>query len=227
MPSKNVVKTYVKDAYYHVYNRGVEKRKIFEDDQDYKVFLNYLKSYLLSPPDPKTLKTDFTLKGSTFKGIPRQLKNYSGEIELVAYCLMPNHFHFLISQKTESSMKKFIQSLATRYSVYFNKKHNRVGALFQGIYKAAIISEEAYLLHLSRYIHLNPLEYSSNIAEAYSSYADYLGIRKTKWIKPDIILSFFSQKTLPFLHKINSYKVFVENYQEESKKILGNLTLED
>lgn len=226
MPGKNVVKTYVENGFYHVYNRGVEKRKIFENEKDFRVFLSYLKSSLSPPPDPKTLLKTLTFKGPTFKGLPRQPRNYSQEIDLLAYCLMPNHFHLLIRQRGAESMEGFIRSLATRYSMYFNKKSGRVGPLFQGNYKAALLTEEPYLLHLSRYIHLNPAEYTASLTEAYSSYADYLGLRKTFWLKPDAVLSFFNQKTLPFLKKVNSYRDFVEKFKEDSKEILGELTLE-
>lgn len=227
MPSKNVVKTYVEKGYYHIYNRGIEKRSIFEDTQDYKVFLKYLKEYLSPPPDKEKLKTTFTLQGSTFKGIPRQPKNYNGEIELLAYCLMPNHFHLLIRQNSKQAIKSFMQSLNTRYVMFFNKKFSRVGTLFQGSYKAVLIENESYLLHLSRYIHLNPLELTDDLASAYSSYADYLEARKTKWVNIEPILSFFNNPTIPEIKKFNSYKKFVEDYHQDSSGILGDLTLEN
>jgi putative transposase len=226
MPSRNIIKTYVKGGYYHIYNRGVEKRIIFIDEQDYMVFLSYLKEYLSPPPDPKTLQTIFTLRGSTFKGIRRIPKNYSKEIELLVYCLMPNHFHLLIKQNSELSIKKFIHSLLTRYSMYFNKKYKRIGALFQGIYKAALIKDDSYLLHLSRYIHLNPFEYTPDLVSAYSSYGDYLGFRKTSWVKPEFILKFFDQASKDFMQGTNSYKDFVERYEENSKEVLGKMVLE-
>lgn len=122
-------------------------------------------------------------------------------------------------------MKNFMQSLATRYSMYFNRKYDRVGSLFQGIYKASMITKDSYLLHLSRYIHLNPSEYTSNLISAYSSYSEYLGIRKTAWIKPKIILDFFQQSKLPFLNKVNTYKNFVEKYKKDSSTVLGDLIL--
>ena len=84
MPGKNIVKQYVKNGYYHIYNRGVEKRTIFTDSLDYKTFLNSLKLYLSPPPDPKKLAKNFTFKGGTFKGIPPQPKNYYKEIQLLA-----------------------------------------------------------------------------------------------------------------------------------------------
>ena len=123
-------------------------------------------------------------------------------------------------------MQRFMQSLVTRYSMYFNKRYDRVGALFQGRYKAALIKDEPYLLHLSRYIHLNPKEHTSNLESWYSSYSNYLGARQLGWLKSGIVLSFFNQANLPFLKGTNTYKDFVEKYQQNSQKILGNLTLE-
>lgn len=227
MPQKNVIKYYVSDGLYHVYNRGVEKRIIFQDTQDYKVFLKYLKEYLSKPPDIQSVKTTFTLQGESFQGIPYQLKNYHNKVILLAYCLMPNHFHLLLKQTDKTFLEKFMRSFATRYSVFFNKKYKRVGKLYQGPYKAVLVQDERYLLHLSRYIHLNPSEYTSDLTKAYSSYADYLGLRKTKWVKPDLILSYFNKSLLPEFTKTQSYKNFVEKNKRDSASILGDLTLED
>ena len=226
MPQKNSIKTYVNNSYYHIYNRGVEKRKIFEEIQDYKVLLKYFKEYLSPPPKLEDLKTIFTLQGASFKGVPRQRKNYNGLIELHAYCLMPNHFHLLIKQSNKDSMEHFLRSICTRYSMYFNKKYQRVGKLFQGHYKAVLITKDDYLLHLSRYIHLNPSEYAKELSEAFSSYSDYLKLRKTGWLKTDFLLSFFENPTNPEFKKFNNYLKFVEEYDKESETILGNLVIE-
>ncbi len=226
MPARNIVKTYVAGGHYHIYNRGIEKRIIFEGDIDYKIFLKYLKEALSPRPNPKKLLTAFTLKGATFKGLPRQVKNFSENIDLVAYCLMPNHFHLLVKQNGEMDINKFMQSVVTRYSMYFNKKYKRVGKLFQGHYKAVLINDENYLLHLSRYIHLNPSEHTNNLEIAYSSYSEYLGKRKTPWIKPTVILISFKKVGKDFKQGINTYKSFVENSRAKSDLILGNLTLE-
>jgi putative transposase len=230
MPRRNSRKNYVEDGHYHIYNRGVEKRTIFIDEQDHKVFLNYLKEYLSPPlkPDEIELKA-FSLRGQAFKAVPRQLKNFHKEIELITYCLMPNHFHLLIKQKNKDGINRFIHSLLTRYTRYFNTKYDRVGPLFQGRYKAVLIQKERYLLHLSRYIHLNPQDEYKDLTKAYSSYAEYLGERKTIWVKPDIILSFFKKPDDIDLAKnkdINTYKKFVEGYKKDSGRILGELTLE-
>jgi putative transposase len=140
---------------------------------------------------------------------------------------MPNHFHLLIKQTAKGGMKTFIHSLLLRYSRYFNQKYKRVGPLFQGRYKAVLIDSDPYLLHLSRYIHLNPSEHLSNLTEAYSSYADYLGIRNTSWVNTKTILAYFNQvKTLDF-KSVNKYMDFVEKYNSKNIiNILDGLTLE-
>lgn len=225
MPAKNSIKYYIENGYYHVYNRGVEKRIIFKEDIDYKVFLSFLKEYL----SPKTdLIYNFEAKQGDSLYKKNRHKNYFGKIELLSYALLPNHFHFLIKQLLKDSMEKFMRSLATRYSMYFNKKYKRIGSLFQSNYKAVQILDDSYLLHLSRYIHLNPLEYIKDISKAYSSYADYLGLKNTKWIKPEFVLSYFNSKVSTDFKKVNTYRNFVEGTIYDNSDSLRdlNLTLE-
>ena len=209
MPAKNIVKIYIKNGYYHLYNRGVEKRKIFSDNQDYKVFLSYLKIYLTPPPKDQPLK---------------RLSNHAKEISLLAYCLMPNHFHLLVKQRARDGINYFMRSLATKYSIYFNKKHKRVGPLFQGRYKAVNIETDEQLLHLSRYIHTNPsdlISARSNLAVyPYSSYKNYLGKINQLWVKPQEVLNFFSNKNSSL-----SYKAFVSE-KEILSPAIENLTID-
>jgi len=225
MPQRNSIKTYVQDGYYHLYNRGVGKQDIFQDAEDYRVFLNILKDTLL----PLTKDKGATLK--SYKSNAYQRKNFNEQIELLVYALLPNHFHLLVHQVVPRIIDQFMRSIGTRYSMYFNKKYKRNGSLFQGIYKASLIFDEPYLLHLSRYIHRNPLSYTEDLQNAYSSYGEYLGFRKTEWIKPALILSFFQPGKLPFLKHINSYRKFVE--YEHKKEIPmewyldTSITLED
>lgn len=229
MPAKNVLKIYSKNGYYHIYNRGVEKRVIFCDKQDYRVFLSYIKAYL-KPPLPIKIEIT-TIGGITFNKPKRPLNNFYKEIELLSFCLMPNHFHLLIKQKSSKSIEFFMRSLLTRYVSYFNKRYKRVGVLFQGPYKAVLIENENYLLHLSRYIHLNSQKHlpvkDSPLHLAYSSYGDYLGLRKTAWVKTDLILSFFKTAQKTNFRDILSYQSFVEDYLEDSEEKLGKLILED
>jgi len=230
MPRKNVRKIYVKDGIYHIYNRGVEKRVIFLEDNDYKYFLKLLKDSLSIPSQPPKINFTVTFKGQTFKGVPRQPKNFTDKIILLAYCLMPNHFHLLIKQTNDTTIKKFMQSVSTRYSMYFNKKYDRVGSLFQSAYRAILVQEERYLLHLSRYIHQNPSELGQKLKDSYSSYADYLNLRNTNWINKTIILSNFNNKKVNSLNipsHINSYQSFVEDSEVVSEDMLGNIILDD
>lgn len=212
MPSRNSVKQYLENGYYHIYNRGVEKRVIFLDQQDYYVFLSYLKEYLLPKNEQELLEK---LSEPTISSIERdkivkklRLNNFFSEISLLAYCLMPNHFHFFIKQKSALSIDKFMQSLCTRYTMYFNRKYKRVGSLFQAVYKAVSIETEEQFIYLSKYIHKQALAFPGETLEVQevqpSSYSNYTGTRKTEWVIPDEVLSYFSN-TNPTL----SYKSFV------------------
>jgi len=209
MPSKNAIKEYEVGAYYHIYNRGVEKRTIFQDDQDYKTFLSYLKFYLTDP----NIQNASDLQGVSLKAIPpsRKPKNYKEDIALLAYCLMPNHFHLFIRQNDDSSMISFMSSLSTKYVRYFNTRNDRVGHLFQDTYKAVKIEDENQWIHLSKYIHRNPLdlhpfkESPCRLDEyPYSSYPNYLGKFSQTWVQPSEILANFSHQP----H--NSYRTFIE-----------------
>lgn len=234
MPSKNRVKTYIENGYYHIYNRGVEKRDIFIDDQDYRVFLHFLKNYLSSPPKLLTHPVQEVTGSGPVR--LRPFKTFFGEISLLAYCLMPNHFHFLIKQANKNSMTRFIQALCTSYSMYFNKKYKRIGTLFQGPYKAALVMEDSYLLHLSRYIHLNPTELLTGPGPArvpikpgnysYSSYPYYLGKKRAPWINPKPIISFFKSARRRNLRDFFSYQSFVEDYLEDPRELLGSLSID-
>ena len=228
MPARNSRKQYLENGYYHLYNRGVEKRKIFLDRQDYNVFLSYLKEYLLSK-DEEGLHMRLNDPALSPRERDRILKtlrmnNFYGEITLLAYCLMPNHFHFFIKQKSAGSIDKFMNSLGTRYTMYFNKKYDRVGALYQGVYKAVQIAGEAQFVYLSKYIHKQALSRLQGEAlEAQPcSFGEYLGERKTEWVNPEEVLSYFS-KSNPSL----SYRSFVlENPTEDEEIALEKLTLE-
>lgn len=204
MPTKNSVKIYAGEGFYHLYNRGVEKRNIFLDEQDYAVFTSYLKTYL-TPRNSDELHNILSSKEHNYKEKEKalkmlSLKNFADEINLLAYCLMPNHFHLLVRQENYNSIDHLMRALATRYAVYFNKKYKRVGSLFQGVYKAVMVGHERQLLHLSRYIHLNPLIKPRLSVDQWPeitlpfSLPEYLGQRRTEWVKPDMVLSYFDKE---------------------------------
>ncbi len=226
MPAKNLIKEYEAGAFYHIYNRGVEKRDIFLDHEDYVKFIGLLKTYLVKPDlQGVTLKDDnnHTISPS------RALNNYAEEVNLLAYCLMPNHFHLLIRQFTERGMVGLMQSLLTKYVIYFNKKYKRVGGLFQSTYKTVKILGEEQFTYITKYIHRNPLpSYPTRLhleglrEYKYSSYGNYLGLFKQSWVKTDDILSYFS-KTNPR----NSYQSFVEETGDIARVYKEMIDLDD
>lgn len=210
MPAKNSVKTYISNGFYHIYNRGVEKRKIFLDEQDYRVFLSYLKLYLFPLEETiestnKNSSLDYEEKSSRINRL-NELSNFYNKIKLICYVLMPNHFHIELQQTGIKDIENFMRCLITKYTMYFNKKYKRVGPLFQGRYKAVLILGQERLIDLSRYIHLNPIELLERAQElelySWSSYPTYMGNFQIKWLSKEIIMSNFSED-------ITSYRNFV------------------
>lgn len=217
MPQRNTLKTYIEQSYYHIYNRGVNKERIFLDEKDYKVFLSYLKLYLLLP----------NLQRDSLKVAPsRHLKNFNEQVKLIAYCLMPNHYHLLIWQKEADRINFFMRSLATKYARYFNRKYKRTGPVFESAYKAVLVESEKQLIYLTKYIHRNPIEFLPTkrlfVGYKYSSYSNYLGKFNQSWVEKENILSLFSKN-----NKHNSYESFVEEIDERDLPTIKNIVLEE
>ncbi|MBP6038235.1 MAG: transposase [Candidatus Saccharimonas sp.] len=165
MPAKNIVKNYASDSYYHVYNRGVNKSEIFNDNEDYEVFIGLLKRYLSNQPQKN--------------GNRQGYKKLTEDVALLSYCLMPNHFHLLLYEKSGEGMRELLKRVSVSYGMYFNKKYRRVGAVFQQRYRAVRIESDSQLAHISRYIHMNPKGYKE---WPFSSLRYYLGSSKADWI---------------------------------------------
>jgi putative transposase len=142
--------------------------------------------------------------------------------------MMPNHFHFILKQNTKNGITRFLRRLSNSYVGYFNKKYDRAGALFQGKFKAVFIENENYLLHLSRYIHLNCQEVGPLDRYLYSSYWEYIGKRITDWVHPQIILSCFRKNASSNLlfKSTNTYQLFVESKDPKISLIADELTFE-
>ena len=218
MPARNVIKLYVAGGYYHVYNRGENKADIFLDEQDYGVFLSYLKTYFVSK-DTKGLQKKIVDPTTSWRDRAQaqrllQLNNFHDTIDLIAYVLMPNHFHLLLRQKGERDMESFVQSIMTRYTAYGNRRYKRVGPFFQGTYKAVMIDSEEQLLYVTRYIHRNPLSLKrfNLLGSQPSSYADYLGTAEHEWVKPSVALARFGKQGF------TSYQSFVESNDDRLEK---------
>ena len=225
MSGKNSNKIYIENGYYHIYNRGVEKRLIFQDNQDYGIFLSYLNDYL-SPKDENGLRDllgKHNLSSKEREKIWHRLRinNFYQEITLLAYCLMPNHFHLFLMQKNSDSIDKFMNSLSTRYVMYFNRKYQRVGALYQDVYKAVLIANDEQFLQLSRYIHKQALTMQGDPLHGSqpSSYPEYIGLKNTSWVHPEGVLRFFNNS-----NPILSYENFVKDSSDID--IQTDLTIE-
>ena|SRR3989344_4770723 len=215
-------KEFAPGTYYHVFNRGVAKQDIFTDAEDYTFFLRRLKENLYPKIDKEKPLYSGDILLNLKKGDRRKLLP-PDSFELVCYCLMPNHFHFLIKQLKEVPISALMLKMGTGYSMYFNKKKDRVGALFQDAFKAIPIENNDYLFWLSLYIHQNPIEAGliNNLKEwPWSSYLDYIGERDGILCEKSIILE--------QLNTVKNYEKMIDKDLKKHKefKKLSNLILE-
>jgi len=213
MSSINRVKKYIENSSYHIYNRGVNKRKIFFCEEDYRTYLKYLKQYLL-PKD--VLYRELLDEYASPREIVRvmSISNFANQINLQSYCLMPNHIHLLVEQTEAKVISKFMKSLHTRYSMYINAKYKRIGGLFQDIYKARCIRDPKDLLNVSLYIHRNPIKLTHRL-ETYrwSSLQYFVNNQKILWIKKEKVNKAFQNSLLQSQYK--NYVDLVKDQHEE------------
>lgn len=176
--------------FYHIYNRGNSKQKIFHDKSDYERFVNLL--FLANS------KNSFNFFNLLKDGHIYDFDRGGTFVDIGAYCLMPNHFHILITPKEEGSISKFMQKFTTAYAMYHNQKHERTGSLFEGKFKSQHIDNDRHLKYLFSYIHLNPIKL---IEPKWKE----LGVKNKK-------------RALDFLqnYKFSSYQDYKGNYREQS-----------
>lgn len=194
MPPRYERKQYVAGGMYHIFNRGVNKAVIFHCPDDYLYFTECIMLYLVPRDQLASHLFDYGYSSDKFQRMMSRaatIKNYADEMGLFAYCLMPNHFHFLIEQKNVTSMPRFMKSLLTRYAMYYALKYQYVGHVFQGRYKAILVNNEAYFHIVTNYIHQNPtsLKRYRNAPDEYpwSSANNVSG--KRPWLKKGAILT--------------------------------------
>lgn len=214
MPGRNI--TLATDEIYHVFNRGVASQPIFQTQGDYQRAFESFVYYQNRVPPVKyslfiTQPEDYRLE--TLAKLNKKQEFY---VEIICYCFMPNHFHFMLKQKSKNGISKFISNFINSYTRYFNTKNERNGHLFQGKFKAVHVVTDEQLLHLSRYVHLNPFtsfvvnEICDLAKYQYSSLPEYLNTVKTSYFNKEVILDNFKN--------IKDYKLFVFNqadYQRE------------
>ncbi|MBP9686907.1 MAG: transposase [Candidatus Doudnabacteria bacterium] len=176
-------KQFSQGCYAHVFNRGNAKLDIFYDDEDYRYFLYRLKEQLHGRLMPAS---------GSGRYVRQLLPPHS--FTLLAYCLMPNHFHLIIRQDVSIPVSRLVHRVCTSYSKYFNKKYNRIGHVFQDQFKSVEVTSDEQLWWLSAYVHTNPVvgalvqkpeEYT------WSSYQDYAGMRFGILCDTGIVLSRF------------------------------------
>lgn len=203
MPSRVI--PFVNDEIYHIYNRGSEKRPIFDTRSDRKRFIKALRYYQLAGPKPKlSIFSQFSInKPDPSKKI----------LEIITYCLMPNHFHLMLKQIKEGGITEFMGKVSNSYTKYYNTRHNRVGPLLQGEFKAVLVESDEQLIHLSRYIHLNPYTayLCKNLGDyEWSSYGEYAEMFEGICSK-EVVLSLFKSPA--------EYKQFILDQADYAREL--------
>lgn len=207
--------------YYHICNRGVNKQIIFHNTGDYFRFL-FLILYFQSPISFQQISrlVEKFVRSPALDVLDEVVKKRT--VELVTFCIMPNHFHLILKESEEDGIVNYMQRVLTAYSKYYNTKYEKSGHVFQGPYRAVHITSDRQFLHTAAYIHRNPREMKGwfNREDKYqwSSYSDY--IEENRWgrlLLPDIILEQFKDR--------KEYKKFVETSPSKiSKQELEYLT---
>ncbi len=172
---------FIEGSYYHFYNRGSHKLSIFHDPNDYFYLLRHLKTYT---------------------------KEFA--IAIIAYCLLPNHYHILVRQDSHIEARVLIQRLFNRYGKTYRKKYTHSGTIFQGPYEVKIVADQRYLLHLCRYIHANPVKHGivPDITDwPYSNYLEWIGQREGILIDQEFVNDHFPTPA--------DYKTYVMEYLQK------------
>ena len=193
MPSRNTIREYDAPAYYHVYNRGAGGSKIFRDSQDKYKFISLLERYLYDDGESSKYPTY--------------------DLELLAYCVMGNHFHLLLFHDSDpTAMTQLMRSVGTAYAMHYNKKYKSYGHVFQGVFKASRITDDAYLQHISRYIHLNPETYKTY---KWSSLCYYLGQAAPTWLQPKRLCDMSPIEYEQFLEDYVDRRMLLKDIKEQ------------
>ncbi len=224
--STNRKLVFANDEAYHIFNRGVEKRPTFTDKRELGRGIKTIDFYRFANLPLKLSKFLVLPESEKTKFIQKVHGEYQKLVQIICYCLMPNHFHFLVKQTKTNGVSAFAANFTNSYTKYFNTKHERVGPLFQGLFKAVRIESDEQLMHVSRYIHLNPV--SSFLIRPdqlknyqWSSYPEYLDLSSERIADKEIVLDLFPSK--------EKYKQFVLDQVDYARELesIQHLVLED
>jgi len=223
---------FANDNFYHIYNRGTEKRKIFLDDKDYFRFIHDLYEF---NDERAGFNVGFRFN-QNYRGRISIVKDRKQLVDIISFCLIPNHFHLILRQRQDKGITKFMQKIGTGYTMYFNQKNKRSGALFQGRFKAILVDKDDYFLPLTGYIHFNPVgllepewrEKGINNRQKvkeflkkyrWSSLLDYTGVKNfPSLIDKEFLLNFFGKK--------ENYIQYLTDYLFGDLEKIKGLTLE-
>jgi putative transposase len=211
---------------YHIYNHSNQNIYIFKKRRDCERFIFTLRYYQFKYPPVKLSKFNqqpFEIRSEILASLKKK-----GEylVDIVCYCIMPNHFHFTLRQVEKNGISVYLKQLCGSYSHYFNTKHDSFGPLFSGRFKAVRIENEEQLQHVVRYIHLNPLtshivkDFKDLLEYDYSSLPEYLKLNNNDTCRKDIIMKDF--------FNISKYKEFLMNQSDyqRSLKVIKNQMIE-
>lgn len=209
---------------YHVFNRGIDRRPIFTSKREYQRMMTAVWLYRYAYPGAN-LSQYLDLSDEQKRVLEKTLEEKTPQISLLAYCLMPNHFHLVVRQEVQDGIRKFLANISNSYTRYFNLKRKRVGPLLQGTFKAVRVESDEQFLHLTRYVHLNPVvSYLCKLEKlplySWSSYREYLSPRDMKLCNKEVVQSLISLK---------NYAKFVKDqadYASNLKKV-RHLTLDE
>lgn len=201
---------------YHLFNRGVERRPTFTQKREYQRAAELIDYYHFADT-PIRYSQVLLLPADNQRALWEKLRSdYKRELEILAYCLMPNHFHLVVRQMVNGGTSRFAANFTNSYTKYFNTKHEREGPLFQGAFKAVRVETEEQLLHVTRYIHLNPvtsflIPLEELVAYPWSSYREYLGEKGRNLCKTTWMHSHF--------RTVQAYKTFVEDQADYARRL--------
>ena len=206
---------------YHILNRGVEKRNIFMDKQDFARFVHNMYEFNDTAPADNTARHQMSELRS---------RSYRDRIvDIHGWCLMRNHYHLLLSERIDGGLTLFLRKLNIGFAMYFNEKYKRSGTLFQGRTKKIHISSDAHFLHILHYIHLNPLDYHNGSklwrAGEIDNSADALNhLENYRWSS---YLDYCGKKNFPSIINTNLFSDVFGNYEQVIKKYLKDIELSD
>ncbi len=213
MPGRKI--PLVTDEIYHVYNRGINKQPTFTTKKEYQRAILAIEFYRVSSP-PIRLSKFLELEQDKQKEITKITNQAEKLVDIICFCLMPNHFHFLLKQKMEDGISKFIGNFQNSYTRYHNTRNERDGSLFLDQFKAKRIETDEQFIHVSRYIHLNP--YTNFIVRTvgelekypWSSFSNYL-TGNDGFLEPNLVLDMFGSR--------EKYKHFVFDQADYQRKL--------